>query len=680
MKYPFVKQEGLKDCGVACLLMIIRYYDGNISLEKLRDMTKTDKNGVTAYHLKSASEKIGLKCDAYKIESLYQNIKLPCIAHITNESFNHYVVIYEIDNDKQELIIADPASRIKKMSFNDFNKIFNNVVLVFQKINLIQNEKNISFNQFLFMLFKQNKTSFLKIVILSFFVTLLSIITSFYIGNLINNIDNLNTCLLLFIVFLIIYILKNTMDYIRNNILIKLKKKIEYCLSNDIFSNVILLPYKYFKNRTTGEVLTRISDLEIVIDVIIKLIVTVILDSLLTIISSIFLFKISNKLFLISIIVLLLYIFIVYKFSSYIENSLKKIKKNKTMLNSYIVENLTGFETIKGLGIENNIINKYKKINNKYNSYNYDYQNIYNKEYYYKNMINDIGLLIIIFIGILLIIHNDMTLANLITYTLLFNYFLTPITNIIDLNKDIKDAKVSYNRINDLLFNKKDNNNEYNIPFTNIKIKNLSYSYDDIKNNINNINLNIKENDKIIITGSSGSGKSTILKILKKYYQIEDNKVFINDIDINKISIEEINQNIKYISQNEILFTDTLNNNLDLNRNIDSNKINEVMKLVHINKPLNLFIEEDGFNLSGGERQRIILARSLLSDFNILILDESLNQLDIKLERKILDNILKKYNDKIIIYVTHRNENIDLFNKIINLEKGKIKSISNRKE
>lgn len=679
MKYPFVKQEGLKDCGVACLLMIIRYYNGNISIEKLRDMTKTDKNGVTAYHIKLASEKLGFDCEAYKINNLYTNIKLPCIAHTINESFNHYVVIYEIDKVNKEVIIADPASRIKKMSFDEFNKIFDNIIITFFPNKKIVNNKTLTFNKFFLFLFIKYKNSFIKIIVLSFFVTLFSIITSFYIESMMSNINNINICLLSFILFLFIYLFKNIIDYIRNNILLKLKKNIDLSLSNEIFKKVISLPYRYFKNRTTGEVLTRISDLNIVIEVIIKIIITIILDLSLTLFSSIFLFKISYKLFIISFILLCIYILIVYKYNKKIEILLNKIKDKRSLLNSYIVENITGFETIKGLGIENNIIDKYINKNKNFNEINYKYQKLYNKEYFLKNIVNDIGICIIIFIGILLVIKNELQLTSLITYTLLFNFFLTPITNIIDLNKEINDAKISYNRINDILFEEIELKKIHNIPFKNIKINNLSYSYDERIKNINNINLNIKENDKIIITGSSGSGKSTLLKILKKYYQIEDNKIFIDNIDINQINQDEINNNIKYVSQQEILFTDTLYNNLKLNRKVKEEEILKVKGIACINQNLDLFIEEDGFNLSGGERQRIILARALLSNFKILILDESLNQVDLKLERKILKNLLNTYKDKIIIYVSHRNENIDLFDKKITIEKGLIKNIS-RKE
>ena len=148
---------------------------------------------------------------------------------------------------------------------------------------------------------------------------------------------------------------------------------------------------------------------------------------------------------------------------------------------------------------------------------------------------------------------------------------------------------------------------------------------------------------------------------------------------MNSIDNDLLNKKITYISQQEMLFTDTLYNNIKLNRNITDELINEVIRICDIdniiknnNLGINMLIEENGFNLSGGERQRIVTARSLLNDFDVLIIDEGLNQVDINLERKILEKIIKKYKDKTIIYVTHRDNNLSLFDRYIKLQEGKI--------
>ena len=216
----------------------------------------------------------------------------------------------------------------------------------------------------------------------------------------------------------------------------------------------------------------------------------------------------------------------------------------------------------------------------------------------------------------------------------------------------------------------------------NIKIHNLSFELNN-KNIINNINLTIKKGEKIVIVGPSGSGKSTLFKILMKYYKINRNQIYINDIDYNDYKTSD---GISMISQQETLFTDTLYNNIlldndDLDKFLDITKICEVDEIIKDNSTgYNMLIEENGFNISGGQKQRIILARALMQNFNILLIDEGLNQVDVNLERRILKNIFKKYKDKTILVISHRLENLDLFDRTIKLNNGRIVNKKNKNE
>lgn len=248
------------------------------------------------------------------------------------------------------------------------------------------------------------------------------------------------------------------------------------------------------------------------------------------------------------------------------------------------------------------------------------------------------------------------------------------------MDNNLREAKDSLTRIIEILMKKENLGKLYHeLPKT-IEYKNLSYSYDDYNLVLSNINLKIQSNEKIMIIGDSGSGKSTLLKLLMKYHKVKRNCLFIDNIDINDYSEECLKNNICYISQKEMLFTDTLYNNLKLDRDISDEQLMSVVDTCYIkdiyrnsNLGINTLIEENGFNLSGGEAQRIVLGRSLLKDFNILIIDEGLNQVDISLERKILKNIFKLYHDKTIIVISHRTNNMDLYDRVVKMENGKVK-------
>ena len=269
----------------------------------------------------------------------------------------------------------------------------------------------------------------------------------------------------------------------------------------------------------------------------------------------------------------------------------------------------------------------------------------------------------------LIIKKAELTIGTFLTFNSILIFFLSPIKNLLNLDYTILEAKRVIKRANEMLL---DDYKDSPIKTCdgNIKISNLCFELND-KMILNNININISKGEKVIITGKSGSGKSTLLKILMKYYT-----KYSGEIKINNNNLNDINNNIIYISQNELLFTDTIFNNIVYDNDEGFNLISKACHLDEITKNnlgYNTLIEENGFNISGGQKQRIVLARALLRNFDILLIDEGLNQVDISLERKILKEIFNLYKEKTIIIVSHRLENMDLYDRKIILEKGKIK-------
>lgn len=681
-KYPFVKQEGVKDCGVACLSMIINYYKGYVNYERLIDMTKTNKNGSSALNIIEAARNIGFKANGIKtnLDNIKnKKIKLPCIAHVTiNKTYKHYVVIYEINYKKKELIIADPSSKIKKIKFDMFNDIWDGIIITlypFKPIPVL--DSKITSISFIIKFIKFFKSEMVQIILMSLLITIFSILSSFYFKCLIDRVTISSTdnyLNIIFIIFILIYLIKIITNYFRNHLLVFVNQKIDLLLTIDTFKKIILFPYHYYRNRTTGEIISRITDATTIREMISKFIITVFIDLLLAIVSLIILFTINYQLAFIALLIFLLNLILVIIFQNiftpYIEEC--KILKDKTT--SYMVESISGFESVKGIGIENKIISKFKNkyllFTNKINKFN----KLYNIEQLFKELIHDIGNVIILFIGINLVIKNEITLGSLITFNTLLNYFLGPIQNLIEIGNDIKETKIVFRRICELNFS--NDNQEINLINKirgNILIKDLNYSYDSNNQVFKNVNLKIKKGNKVIILGESGIGKSTLFKIIMKYHNVNRNHVFIDNIDINDISSNKIKDNITYISQNEMLFTDTIYNNLTLA--MTNNKFNKILDICCVKDiiknnqlGLNTLIEENGFNFSGGEKQRIILARALMKNFNILIIDEGLNQVDVNLERVILKKLFKEYHDKTIIVISHRKDNIDLYNQMIKFD------------
>lgn len=678
-KYPFVKQEGLKDCGCASILMILRYYKGNLSIENLRNLTKTGKNGTSAYNMVEACNKIGFSAKGVKCDlSDLKDVILPCIAHvIIDDMYKHYVVIYEINFAKQFLVIGDPDKGIKHISFDKFSKIWTGVLITLYPCCMLPISKNINIGQFIYRNVIKYKSELFLLLFLSLIIILFKIFSSFYFKFIIDGMSiSKNYLRSLFLIFLLLSLTKIFIDFLRNKFLIILNCKLDFSLTLDAFKRIVSLPYRYYHNRTSGEIISKINDLGNSRDVISKICVGLFIDLPLVIVSAIFLVRINLTLFFVTLLAFVLYIILSVIYNKIYINWVNIIKGDREKINSFMYESISGFDTVKGIGIESNIIDKF---NHKYvdllNNF-YRLQSHINIQGLCKNIVGDIGNLVILFLGSLLVFDNKLSLSYLITYSSMMVYFFEPIRNIIDLDLSFKDSCESIRRVLSLYEGHSDKG-VLNFKNGLIEFKNLNFTFDNKENILNNINLRINKGEKIMFYGSSGSGKSTLLKLLMGYYEINRGCIFISGIDINDYKIKSLRKNICYVSQNEILFNDSLINNLKFYSKsnddiITMTRLCEFNEILSNNMGFNMMIEENGFNLSGGERQRIVLARTFLKQAQIFLIDEGLSQIDVSLERKILSNIFKKYVDKTIIIISHRLENMDLYDRVLHMMDGKI--------
>ena len=283
------------------------------------------------------------------------------------------------------------------------------------------------------------------------------------------------------------------------------------------------------------------------------------------------------------------------------------------------------------------------------------------------------------FIAIILIHKKIITLGEYILFNSILYYFETPLKNIMDNIPNYSYIKNTYERINNLLLVKENESSITNEKIKgNIKICNLSYSYNNIKKSLSNINFEIKYGSNFLIYGKSGNGKSTLIKIILKYIEGYEGEIYINDKNIKDIDRSTIANSFTYVSQHNYLIMDTLKNNIVYNRCIKEDDYERILKITNVDKIRNKFelrnnhlIEDNGFNISGGEKQKILLARFLLKESNYIILDEALSEVDVEEEIEILNKIFYYFKNKTIIYITHKKEIMKLFSEKYFIERRK---------
>lgn len=689
-KYPFVMQSTSRECGVAVMQMILKFYNGNVSNIALNEITKTGIHGTTAYDLLEGFktfgfETSGVKCTKEDLQK--KTILLPCIAHVMLDSkFQHYVVIYEINPKKKTLLIGDPAKGIYKMSIDDFSLIWTNILLlVIPKKILPKYQSSQLIKEFCKNLITPYQHYFLSIFFLSFFLTFFSIISSFSFQFFLDSItqkEPKSYFYFLLIALFGIYSVQGIVHYFRGKILIYFNTHFDYALTMSSFKQIIQLPYRYYSSKTTGDILSRLEDLEVIRTILSRFLFTIVIDVFFVFIILVVLYFLNSTLFGIIFILFLLFFLLFFLFRPFFHKTMDLCQRKKAEITSYMVEKISSYETIKGLHLESKVSSNLGQEYLPYLREKSRLENSINMEDNIKNWFQNIGIVVLLFFGSFLVLKGKMTIGSVLTFYSLLLLVLEPMKNLLSFDYQYFEAKNALKRMVEIFYEEKEKGILARIPYGRIQLKNLSFSYNTYETTLKNVSLSIESGEKILFLGPSGSGKSTILKLLLRYYETNRNMILINDIPLEDYKKEAIEKSIIYLSQNENLFTDTLWNNLLLNREINEKDMYEMIKLCEIeeiigNNPLGcqMFIEENGFNLSGGQKQRIVLARSLLSSFQYLLIDEGMNQMDKNLERRILKRMFDKYKEKTMIIVSHRFENMDLFDKVVFMEKGKIKEV-----
>ena len=683
-KNLIVLQDGYKECGAASLLSIIHYYKGSISMARLVELTNTNKEGTNFYQLKQAAEKLGFNANGYKTNNYntLQEIETPFIIQIIDKNYEHFCVVYTMKKNK--VIVMDPAIGQREILIEEFNNVWTGYILILRPIKKIETYQETKYlNTIIKEILIKNKSMIFTILFLSLFYTIFSCICSFYLQFIIDFIleSTKNNLLIITFIFGILSLFKIISSLFRNQTFLIFSQKLDYLIFLRTFKKIILLPYSYYHSRTTGEMISRLNDLIYVKNFIHQLILTVCLDGIILIASGMILILMNVKMFLFMVMIILIYFAIFLVFRPWLEKYTKLNQQNNAAIQSFLTETISGIETIKNMNIESTINERMETLYLKSLNDNFFYQNINTMELFLKELITTIGILLFQFIGIYFVMNQKLTLGYLMSLTALANCFLEPIINFIQLNKEYFYSKNSLKRINHL-FEVKEENLYTKTNFVadgKISFQSLSFSYNQEKNILESIAFDILKGNKVIILGDSGSGKSTILKLLLKYYEISRNMIYLNGIDLNDYSISDVRNSIGLMSQNEILYTDTILNNITLYQEIDSNKWLDICKITYVDDFVKNFflgyqtkLEENGLNLSGGQRQRLLLARLLLQEKKIILIDEGLNAVDVNLERKILKNIFSKYPDKTIIVVSHRRENLDLFDQTLYFSQGKL--------
>lgn len=691
-KKHYRPQVDMRDCGVASLAMIFGYYGSYYSLASLRKKAKTNLEGTTALGLVKVAEELGFETQAIQADmTLFDepDIPYPFIAHVLKEGkILHYYVV--TGADKQFIHIADPDPSVKmtKLSKEDFAKEWSGVSLFMAPTPAYKphKDKKTGLTAFIPLLTKQ-KGLIANIVLATLLVTIINITGSYYLQSIIDTYvpDQMkNTLGIISIGLLIVYILQQILSYGQEYLLIVLGQRLSIDVILSYIKHVFQLPMNFFATRRTGEIISRFNDANNIIDALASTILSIFLDVSIVLIISVVLFFQSSTLFFISLLALPIYTAIIFAFMKPFEKMNNETMEANATLSSSIIEDINGIETIKSLTSEHT---SYQKVDREFVTYlkkSFRYAKAESIQKALKKLAQLLLNVFVLWVGARLVMDNQLSMGQLITYNTLLIYFTNPLENIINLQTKLQTAHVANNRLNEVYlvhseFEEEKPIKELSQTPSTITFENVSYKYGYGRDILSEINLEIPAYSKVAIVGISGSGKTTLAKMMVNFYEANTGEVRLNSTNMNQIDKTALRRHVNYLPQQPYVFNGTILENLLLGAKEGSTQ-EDILRAVEIaeiradieNMPLNYQTEltSDGAGISGGQKQRIALARALLTDAPVLILDEATSSLDILTEKKIIDNLMKL--NKTIIFIAHRLTIAEKSEKVIVLDQGKL--------
>lgn len=689
-RYQCVRQVDQRDCGVAALATLAKHYGSDFSLAHLRELAKTDMEGTTALGIVRAAKALNFETRVIQADmTLFEmtDLPYPFIAHVVKSGkYLHYYVVYGVKHD--QLIIADPDPDVGviKLSKAAFESEWTGVTIFIAptpEYVAKKDEKN-GLLSLLPLLLKQRGLIF-NIVVASLLVTLINILGSYYLQSIIDDyVPNQmkSTLSIISIGLVITYILQQIMSYAQTFLLTIFGQRLSIDVILSYMRHVFELPMNFFTTRRTGEILSRFNDANAIIDALASTILSIFLDVTVVLIVGVFLCLQNANLFVLTMLTIPIYSLIVILFIKPFQKMNAKVMQSNSLLSSIIIEDVNGIETVKSLTSE---AISYQKIDREFVSFlNYTFR----RECYIgvqtalKQAIKLILNVMILYVGAGLVMTDKITLGPLITYHTLLAYFTNPLENIINLQTKIQQARVANNRLNEVYlvaseFNETSSLTELE-PMQAIQFEKVSYRYGFGRPTLKDIDLTIQPGEKLALIGASGSGKTTLAKLIVNFFDVSEGAVKLGNIDIRTIDKKALRQKINYVPQEPYIFTGSIMENLTLGIKAETT-MTEIMAacdLAQIRKdieamPMSYQTEiGDGTGISGGQKQRIALARALLTNSDVLILDEATSSLDVFTERKVIDCLMKL--DKTIVFVAHRLSIAAKSQRILVLEQGQI--------
>ena len=639
--------------------------------------------------LKRAFSELGIHANNVKVNAKsIQKMNLPAILEVNGE----YILLKEIDGEVATVFEYGEQETKSYELDSLLNACGGQIVLIGEDISNAEQQQKFGFKWFVSAIW-QYKSIMRETLIASFFIQLFALVTPLFFMIIIDKVfshNNLSTLNVLIFAMVVVSLFDVVLNGIRTYLLSHTTNRVDMKLGMRLFKHMMALPMSYFESRRTGDTISRIREVETIRNFLTGSSLTILIDLFFVIIFIAVMYLFSAK--LATIVVIALPIFFLISFiltplmRSKIEDKHEKIAENQ----SFLVETLHGIEMIKTGAIEPQQQRAWEKRLSEYAKCSFNSTTLSNLINQSQGLISKMLTVVLLFIGAKLVLAGELSVGQLIAFNMLTSRVIAPIQRLAQIWQEFTSARVSIKRVADILDMPTEpvmltGKTELPALVGNIEFSDVSFRYaqndeEGGQDALKAVSFTVAEGEVIGIVGSTGSGKTTLVKLLQRLYVPTSGKVTIDGMNLASMDGAWLRKQIGVVAQDFVLFNRSIKDNITLgDLSISDEQVVKVCQLVGAHDMISglsdgydTMLQERGLGLSTGQRQNLALARALVTDPKILILDEATSALDYESELAFQQNFKRMTKGRTTFVVAHRLSTLRHADRILTIENGQL--------